>query len=283
MFAKFQAYFSSEATALEKSAYAVIGSAMLMFSTFVLVGPRWLPACDLAREPAELFPNAHYGAYRSPCWYRRYAQIGGLSSFEADMCRRLLFALLCGNILGTERSTSSTPAPVKSMCMVTLGACICTICSMFSELHGPLSFDAARATAQIPKGVGFICSAVLWRSGGGYTNAVLKGTVSSTSFWAGVAVRETARLHLAQNLRRIGRTSAAPRHPPSCAGAAIGAMAGGGIYGPALFATMLCVTVNQLGKRGALRPIASEAGGLLAPLTESLLAPPAGTPTSPEP
>mmetsp|Transcript_26074 Transcript_26074/g.83915 ORF Transcript_26074/g.83915 Transcript_26074/m.83915 type:complete len:258 (+) Transcript_26074:164-937(+) len=248
MLAKFQAYFSSEATALEKSAYAVIGSAMLMFSTFALVGPRWLPACDLARQPAELFPNAHYGADRSPCWYRRYAQLGGLSSFEADMCRRLLFALLCGTLLGTERSTSSTPAPVKSMCMVTLGACICTICSMFSELNGPLSFDAARATAQIPKGVGFICSAVLWRSGGGYTNAVLKGTVSSTSFWAG---------------------------------AAIGAMAGGGIYGPALFATMLCVTVNQLGKRGALRPIASEAGGLLAPLTESLLAPLAGTPTSP--
>ena len=153
MLAKFQAYFSSEATTLEKSAYAVIGSAMLMFSTFALLGPRWLPACDLARQPAELFPNAHYGADRSPCWYRRYAQLGGLSSFEADMCRRLLFALLCGTLLGTERSTSSTPAPVKSMCMVTLGACICTICSMFSELNGPLSFDAARATAQIPKGV----------------------------------------------------------------------------------------------------------------------------------
>jgi putative Mg2+ transporter-C (MgtC) family protein len=42
------------------------------------------------------------------------------------------------------------------MSLVSLGACLFSICSAFAFIEGPMNWDGSRVAAAIPSGVGFL-------------------------------------------------------------------------------------------------------------------------------
>ena len=60
-------------------------------------------------------------------------------------------------------STRRRPAGIRTMSLVSLGACLFTLTSMFSFMSGPMSWDASRVSAAIPSGVGFLGAGLIWK------------------------------------------------------------------------------------------------------------------------
>lgn len=73
------------------------------------------------------------------------------------------------------------------MAMVSLGACLFTICSTFAFLDGPMNWDASRVSAAIPSGCGFLGSALIFKSSEKGSHEV-HGLTTATSLWLSAAV-----------------------------------------------------------------------------------------------
>jgi len=207
--------FSKSSSSLVKAVYAVVGGGFIVYSTLVLVGPLLSPSCDLPRD-RHGYLNVEYDAHYDPCRWRRLRVLGGLNDFEAEQFRRIIVAAVCGSVFGIERaSTRAVNAALMTrlMTIVALCGCLITIASMLSALSGPMKYDASRATAQVPKGVGFLCGAVTWVS---HSAHEVRGATTSVTVWAA---------------------------------AAIGTMVGGGLYMPAIFATLVSVTLMYFGQQ----------------------------------
>ena len=67
----------------------------------------------------------------SPCQWTRRPELGYLNSMECDLTRRLLASVLLGAAIGWERRDSDRPAGIRTMSLVSLGACLFTVTSMF--------------------------------------------------------------------------------------------------------------------------------------------------------
>ena len=72
-------------------------------------------------------------------------------------------AVLFGGFIGWERRNADRPAGIRTMALVSLGACLFSICSTFAFLTGPMSWDSSRVSAAIPSGVGFLGSALIFK------------------------------------------------------------------------------------------------------------------------
>lgn len=103
---------------------------------------------------------------------------------------RLLFALLIGAIIGTEREYTHRPAGMRTHMLVALGACAVMITGqmIFCQYY-PLGAtpDPARLAAQVIAGVGFLGAGTILREG-----TSIKGLTTAASVWTvaclGVAV-----------------------------------------------------------------------------------------------
>jgi len=89
---------------------------------------------------------------------------------------RLALAGLLGAIMGLERELRGHPAGIRTMSMVTLGACLFTD---ISQLIGA----GDRIAAQIVTGIGFLGAGVIFREGTG-----IKGITTAATVWATAAV-----------------------------------------------------------------------------------------------
>ena len=89
---------------------------------------------------------------------------------------RLALAGLLGAIMGLERELRGHPAGIRTMSMVTLGACLFTD---VSQLIGA----GDRIAAQIVTGIGFLGAGVIFREGTG-----IKGITTAATVWATAAV-----------------------------------------------------------------------------------------------
>ena len=100
-------------------------------------------------------------------------------------------SVLLGAAIGWERRDSDRPAGIRTMSLVSLGACLFTLTSMFSFLSGPMSWDASRVAAAIPSGVGFLGAGLIWKgSVGTGDNEVhqVHGLTTAASVWLSAAV-----------------------------------------------------------------------------------------------
>jgi putative Mg2+ transporter-C (MgtC) family protein len=89
---------------------------------------------------------------------------------------RLALAGLLGAIIGLERELSGHPAGIRTMSLVTLGACLFTEVSVVTGAHD-------RIAAQIVTGIGFIGAGVIFREGTG-----LRGITTAATVWGAAAI-----------------------------------------------------------------------------------------------
>lgn len=69
---------------------------------------------------------------------------------------RLILAVLCGGLVGIERSYKKRPAGFRTHILICLGASITTLTSQFLYLNMHYFTDMARFGAQVVAGIGFI-------------------------------------------------------------------------------------------------------------------------------
>lgn len=75
---------------------------------------------------------------------------------------RMLLAMICGGMIGIERSCRRRPAGFRTHILICLGAAMTTLTSQY--LYTKLSYytDIARLGAQVVVGIGFIGAGTSW-------------------------------------------------------------------------------------------------------------------------
>ncbi|HWZ46156.1 MAG TPA: MgtC/SapB family protein [Candidatus Saccharimonadales bacterium] len=142
-----------------------------------------------------------------------------LSDLLSKTVMRLILSAFLGGIIGLERELKRRPAGLRTNMFICFGAAMFTILS--EELAGTLGGDHTRIAAQIIPGIGFIGAGSILHSKGSVTGL----TTAATLFVV----------------------------------ASIGMACGGGLYLPAIFATLLIfLTLEVLGwfeRRLNLKPV----------------------------
>ena len=131
---------------------------------------------------------------------------------QRELFIRLLFACICGAVIGFERSVRRKDAGIKTHIILALGAALFMIVSQYGfgdlNLSEEYRADASRIASNIVTGVSFLCAGVIFVRG-----ASVKGLTTATGIW-------------------------------TCAG--IGMAAGAGMYAITLFATCLILVIQLL-------------------------------------
>merc|ERR1712238_45399 len=104
-------------------------------------------------------------------------------------------ASLVGGIIGLERSTSDNPAGVRTMALVSLGACAFTICSTYGFLFVPLlpggegvKVDPCRLCSNVISGVGFIGAGVITNNMRSGNKSYNRGLTTASAIWVAAAI-----------------------------------------------------------------------------------------------
>lgn len=123
-----------------------------------------------------------------PCDHIRLPALLWMTRYECNFGRRLLAAVLLGGIVGWERREADRPAGIRTMSLVSLGACLFSINSAYAFLDGPMSWDASRISAAIPSGVGFLGAGLIFKEAEkdkktGDTTHVVHGLTTAASLW----------------------------------------------------------------------------------------------------
>jgi putative Mg2+ transporter-C (MgtC) family protein len=129
-----------------------------------------------------------------------------LANLLSKTVLRLMLAAFLGGIIGLERELKHRPAGLRTNMFICFGAAMFTILS--AELAGEFTGDHTRIAAQIIPGIGFIGAGSILHSKGGISGL----TTAATLFVV----------------------------------ASIGMAAGGGLYLPAVFATILILLALQV-------------------------------------
>ncbi len=99
----------------------------------------------------------------------------------ADICMRLLCAMIVGLVIGTEREFTHRPAGMRTHILVALGACSVMITGELIFIHYSAlgaTPDPARLGAQVITGVGFLGAGTILREG-----INVKGLTTAASLW----------------------------------------------------------------------------------------------------
>src|SRR3989441_8532574 len=95
---------------------------------------------------------------------------------ELEIIGRLVLAGLLGGVIGLERELRGYPAGIRTLALVTLGACL------FTDLSQLLGGDD-RVAAQIVTGIGFLGAGVIFREGMG-----VRGITTAATIWSAAAI-----------------------------------------------------------------------------------------------
>ncbi|KAG8457651.1 hypothetical protein KFE25_002315 [Diacronema lutheri] len=194
--ASVSAFFSADATTMEKAFYWTAAAVSIGCSAVSLFAPLVTPVCDVpasaglphARADVE-YPNPDY--LKDPCKFTRYAVLLGMNKWECAMCARIFCSIVLGSIIGWERRRADRPAGIRTMAMVCMGSCVFTVDSTFAFWDGPMGWDASRVSAAIPSGVGFLGAASIWKgtvNKDGNSAPEVHGLTTATSVWLSAAV-----------------------------------------------------------------------------------------------
>ncbi len=95
----------------------------------------------------------------------------------------LLLAVVLAGVLGSEREIAGQAAGLRTHVLVSLGAACFTLVSIFGFIGFGTVQDPGRVAAQIVTGVGFLGAGAIWRSG-----ASVRGLTTAASIWMAAAV-----------------------------------------------------------------------------------------------
>lgn len=99
-----------------------------------------------------------------------------------DVISRLLLAIALGAIIGYQRERSSKAAGLRTHTLISLGAALFTVVSIFG-FSGAV--DPSRVAAGVVVGVGFIGAGVIFR---GMRGEGVAGLTTAASIWASAGV-----------------------------------------------------------------------------------------------
>lgn len=110
---------------------------------------------------------------------------------------RILLASLAGALIGLEREFRSRPAGIRTHMLVSLGAALTSLLSVYTVERLGMASDPLRVGAQVISGIGFLCAGtILLRRGGasitGLTSAAGLWTVASIGLAIGIGFYEGA-------------------------------------------------------------------------------------------
>jgi putative Mg2+ transporter-C (MgtC) family protein len=100
---------------------------------------------------------------------------------EIEMMLRLLLAAALGALIGYQRERSKKPAGLRTHTLISSGAALFTIASMYGFGIGA---DPARIAAGIVAGIGFIGAGVIFHRQGG----IVEGLTTAATIWAVAAI-----------------------------------------------------------------------------------------------
>lgn len=124
------------------------------------------------------------------CRYEQTSYLLFMTREECDYARRMFISVLYGAIIGFERRSSYQPAGMRTMSLVSLGSCFFTMCSMNCFRSSTMHSDAARVSAAIPSGVGFLGAGLIWKGQphGASQRHEVHGLATASSVWLSAAV-----------------------------------------------------------------------------------------------
>jgi putative Mg2+ transporter-C (MgtC) family protein len=94
------------------------------------------------------------------------------------MMLRVLTAFLLGGLVGWERERMQRPAGLRTHMLVAAGAACFTVASIYGFAGEGTNRDPARLAAQIVSGIGFLGAGVIFRTGGS-----VRGLTTAASIW----------------------------------------------------------------------------------------------------
>lgn len=92
---------------------------------------------------------------------------------------RLLFAFVCGGLIGMERSAKNRPAGLRTHILVCLAACAASMTGLYLYLNLHLPTDISRLGAQIVSGRGFIGAGTIFVT----KKPTVKGLTTAAGLW----------------------------------------------------------------------------------------------------
>lgn len=96
-----------------------------------------------------------------------------------DTVLRLLSALLIGGIIGSERAHHGRAAGMRTHILVSLGACMTALTSLYVSAYTGVEGDVFRISAQVVSGVGFLgAGMIILRN-----NNMITGLTTAAGVW----------------------------------------------------------------------------------------------------
>ncbi|SAL43912.1 MgtC family protein [Caballeronia sordidicola] len=103
-----------------------------------------------------------------------------------DVVIRMFWALAIGCVIGVDRDLHGKPTGMKTLGLVSLGACLTTMAAMgFTTQSTTLSTDVSRAIQGIVTGIGFLGAGVIVQTPGQHR---IRGLTTAASIWVTAAV-----------------------------------------------------------------------------------------------
>lgn len=98
---------------------------------------------------------------------------------DTSICLRLLFAVICGGIIGYERGRAGRPAGLRTHILVCLGSSLAVLTNQYVfETYGVS--DPTRLGAQVISGIGFLGAGTIIVTG----RHQVKGLTTAAGLWA---------------------------------------------------------------------------------------------------
>ncbi|NMA14670.1 MAG: GNAT family N-acetyltransferase [Clostridia bacterium] len=95
---------------------------------------------------------------------------------QGELALRLVFAVIIGGLIGSERHLYNKPAGARTHSLVSLASALFMIISVYGFSGG--NWDPARLAAQVISGMGFIGAGVIWKEGFN-----VKGLTTAATLW----------------------------------------------------------------------------------------------------
>lgn len=102
----------------------------------------------------------------------------------ATVVLRLVLAMVCGSILGIERSRKRRAAGMRTFILICTGPCLVMMISQFLNAAYAANTDLARMGAQVINGIGFICAGTILLTG----NHKVTSLTTAASLWAAASI-----------------------------------------------------------------------------------------------
>ncbi len=98
---------------------------------------------------------------------------------------RLVVAMLCGVLIGTERIMANKMAGVRTYALVSMGSALFVVISLMvtSAYMGTFDFDPLRVASQIVTGIGFLGAGLII-----YHNEHLQGVTTAVGIWVSAGI-----------------------------------------------------------------------------------------------